>query len=230
MSNYAESHFLALQDYIAEGSKTILTPEQQEYMDLLYAAVGMIRKYGRENTIAWLMKERECSHFVAHRIFEETVNLFYADDKVTQNAWRNLLFQKLMEVAHIMEGQFFIEPDEEDDPDGKPSRKKPTAKEYDAYAKLIGQAAKIKRLDQADPMPRMAIQNNQVNYYGSNPSDAQMPDTNRQVIASEVDRFLEQKGIKKSVRDGLMMDLGVKPLDVDVLIDRSIETANEVEQ
>ena len=228
MSNYSESHFLALQDHIAEGSKKVLSVEQQEYMDLLYATVGMVRKYGRENTISWLIKERDCSRHVAQRIYEEAINLFYADDKVTQDAGRNLLFQKLMEAAHVMEGQFFLEPDEEENPDE--NRKKPTAKDYEAYAKLIGQAAKIKRLDQADPMPRMAIQNNQVNYYGSNPGDAQMPDTNRQVIAAEVEKFLEQKGIGKSIRDGLMMDLGVMPLNVDIVLDRSIEAAKEVEE
>ncbi len=236
MSNYSESHFLRLQDYIAEGSKATLSVEESDYMDLLYATVGMIRKYGRQNTVSWLIKEKECSHFVAHRIYEETVNLFYTDDKVTQNAWRNLLFQKLMDVAHQMETLYFMpldEKDEIDTPDGEETgakRKMFGAKEIEAYTKLLGQAAKIKRLDQQDPMPRTAIQNNQVNYYGSNPRDAQMPDTDKQAIASVVEEYLKQKGIKKSVKDGLLMDLGMKPADIDTILDRSVDIAQEVEE
>jgi hypothetical protein len=61
-SNYAESHFLRLQDYVAEGSRGELTAAESDYMDLLWAAVGMVRKYGREAALEWLTEERGFSY------------------------------------------------------------------------------------------------------------------------------------------------------------------------
>ena len=143
MSNYSESHFLRLQDYIAEGSRGELTDEERQYEDLLFSVAGIIRREGRPSAQAWLMADRGCSRHVADRICHEAINLFYATDHVRQEAWRNLLFEKLL-TATIDWERTFITTDEET---GERVCKA-CAKDYEAYVKIIKQAAVIKQLSE----------------------------------------------------------------------------------
>ena len=101
MSNYTESHFLKLQDYIAAGSKGELSEEERAYEDLLFSTAGIVRREGRPAAQAWLMADRDCTRHVAERIIYEAINLFYAVDHVRAEAWRNLLFEKLLRALRL---------------------------------------------------------------------------------------------------------------------------------
>ena len=52
--NFKRSHFSTLQDYIASGSSMELTDEEMEYFNALYALVGIFRKEGKDNAVAFL--------------------------------------------------------------------------------------------------------------------------------------------------------------------------------
>lgn len=218
MSNYKESYFLDLQDYIAGGSKGELSEEQRQYEELLYATIGVVRKEGRQQAREWLEHDRGCTRHVAERVVWEAVNLFYQQDHIRQEAWRNVLFQKLMNVARLWE-QTNIGIDDE----GKVlciAR----AKDYEAYVKIIKQAAALKRLSERDDQPGPQQTNTQINIYGTNAQAVGIPATDRRAILENP--YLKQLPAKH--RDRLAMEIGATPLDIDQVLDSSIELANEV--
>lgn len=219
MSNYRESHFLALQDYIADGSKGELTAEERQYEDLLFSVAGMIRREGRPAAQAWLMADRGCTRHVADRICYEAVNLFYATDHVRAEAWRNLLFEKLLTATRDWE-HTFITTDEET---GKRICKA-RAKDYEAYVKIIKQAAVIKQLSEKTDAAPPVTNNQQINIYGTNAQDVGLPATDKRAIIN-ADYF---KQLPKKHQQRLEMELGLQPLDVNRMLDDSIELAKEV--
>ena len=220
MSNYSKSHFLRLQDYIAEGSKGELTDEERDYENLLFSTAGIVRREGRPAAQAWLMADRNCSRHVADRIIWESINLFYATDHVRAEAWRNLLFEKMLTAARHWEHQN-IKLDEE----SGEYVCKAKAKDYEAYGKIIKQAASLKRLSERvdDGLPA-GIHNQMINIFGTNAQDVGLPATNHQAIL-QADYF---KQLPKKHQQRLEMELGLTPLDVDQMLDYSIELANEV--
>lgn len=219
MGNYTESHFLRLQDYIAEGSRGELTDEERQYEDLLFSVAGIVRREGRPSAQAWLMADRDCSRHVADRIIYEAINLFYATDHVRQEAWRNLLFEKLLTAARDWE-HTFTGIDEET---GERSCKA-KAKDFEAYVKIVKQAAIIKRLSERvdDGLP--VVKNQQINIFGTNAQDVGLPATDRRAII-QAEYF---KTLPRHHQERLEMELGLQPLDVDQMLDTSIELANEV--
>ena len=219
MSNYSESHFLRLQDYIADGSKGELTPAERDYENLLFSVAGVIRREGRPAAQAWLMADRGCSRHVADRICHEAINLFYATDHVRAEAWRNLLFEKMLTAARDWE-HTFISTDEET---GERTCKA-KAKDFEAYVKIVKQAADVKRLSERDETPPPPGNNMQVVIFGTNAQDIGLPATDKRAIIN-ADYF---KTLPKEHQKRLGMELGLEPLDVERMLDSSIELANEV--
>lgn len=219
MSNYSESHFLRLQDYIADGSRGELTDEERDYENLLFSVAGIIRREGRPSAQAWLMADRDCSRHVADRICYEAVNLFYATDHVRQEAWRNLLFEKLLTASRDWEHTFITT-----DEDTGERVCKAKAKDYEAYVKIIKQAAIIKQLSERVDDAPPAIKNWQINIFGTNAQDVGLPATDRRAIIQAP--YLKSLPAKHQQR--LEMELGLKPLDIDDMLDNSQELANEV--
>lgn len=218
MSNYSESHFLRLQDYIAEGSKGELSAEERDYEDLLFSVAGIVRREGRPAAQAWLMADKGCSRHVAERIAYESINLFYAVDHVRQEAWRNLLFEKMLTAARDWE-HTYITTDEETGE--RQCRAK--AKDFEAYVKIVKQAASLKRLQERDELPPPPSFNQQINIFGTNAQDVGIPATDKRAII-QADYF---KALPKKHQQRLAMELGVEPLDIDQMLDNSIELANE---
>jgi len=220
MSNYAESHFLRLQDYIADGSRGELTPEERAYEDMLFSVAGIVRREGRPSAQAWLMADRGCSRHVAERIVYEAINLFYATDHVRQEAWRNLLFEKLLTATRDWE-HTFITTDEET---GERTCKA-KAKDFEAYVKIIKQAASLKQLSEPVDSGAPPVTNNQqINIFGTSAQDVGLPATDRRAII-QADYF---KQLPAKHRQRLEMELGVAPLNIDDMLDNSTELAHEV--
>ena len=86
-------------------------------------------------------------------------------------------------------------------------------------------AADLKRLSErdADAVP-LNIKNQQINIYGTNAQDVGIPATDKRAIL-QADYF---KTLPKKHQKRLEMEAGLKPLDIDAMLDSSIELANEV--
>ena len=218
MNNFQESHFLRLQDYIADGSKGELSEEERAYEDLLFSVAGIIRREGKPAAMAWLQADRDCSRHVAGRIVWEAINLFYATDHVRAEAWRNLLFEKLL-TATVDWERTFITIDEETGVRTCTAK----AKDYEAYVKIIKQAAIIKQLSEKTDAAAPVTNNQQINIFGTSVQDVGLPVTDRRAIMQNP--YFQQ--LRKGDQQRLEMELGLKPLDVDRMLDSSIELANE---
>lgn len=218
MNNFQESHFLRLQDYIADGSKGELSEEERAYEDLLFSVAGIIRREGKPAAMAWLQADRDCSRHVAERIVWEAINLFYATDHVRAEAWRNLLFEKLL-TATVDWERTFITIDEETGVRTCTAK----AKDYEAYVKIIKQAAIIKQLSEKIDTAAPVTNNQQINIFGTSVQDVGLPVTDRRAIMQNP--YFQQ--LRKGDQQRLEMELGLKPLDVDRMLDSSIELANE---
>lgn len=78
---FDKSYFDTLQDYIASGCTMELMNDELDYYNALYAIVGLNRKYGKENAIAFLMHEPfNVERMRARLMYSEAINLFYLND------------------------------------------------------------------------------------------------------------------------------------------------------
>ena len=99
---FEKSYFETLQDYIASGCTIELTGDELDYYNALYALVGINRKYGKDNAIAFLMHEPfNVERMRARQMYSEAINLFYLNDTIENNAHRNMVFDNLMKAARI---------------------------------------------------------------------------------------------------------------------------------
>ena len=72
---FEKSYFETLQDYIASGCTIELTGDELDYYNALYALVGINRKYGKDNAIAFLMHEPfNVERMRAHVVLQNAVN------------------------------------------------------------------------------------------------------------------------------------------------------------
>ena len=85
-------------------------------------------------------------------------------------------------------------------------------------------AAVIKQLSEKVDVAAPITNNQQINIYGTNAQDIGLPATDKRVIL-QADYF---KKLPKKHQERLEMELGLKPLDIDDMLDNSIELANEV--
>ena len=156
---------------------------------------------------------------MADRILYEAINLFYATDHVRAEAWRNLLFEKMLTAARDWEHQFTGIDEETGE-----RTCKARAKDFEAYVKIIKQAASLKRLSERDEQLVINSRQQQINIFGTNAQDIGLPATDKRAIIN-ADYF---KTLPKKHQQRLEMELGLQPLDVDKMLDNSIELANEV--
>lgn len=219
MSNYKESHYLAIRDYIDGGCKGELTPEQKDYESLLFTTAGLFRREERETTIKWLKEQRGCSRHVASRIIDECANLYYATDNIRQDAWRNLIFEKLLTVARLWEKTNIGIDEETNQPFCRAN-----AKDYEAYTKILKQAAAVKQLSKKPDTPAPTINNNLFAIFTNNPRLADIPPANKGNIMQN--EYIQ--GLPKKEQERLGMEAGITKFDFSKALDYSTEIAEEV--
>ena len=94
---FDKSYFETLQDYLASGCTMELTDEELDYYNVLYALVGINRKYGKDNAVAFLMHEPfNVERMRARQMYSEAINLFYLCDTIENDAHRNMMYDNLM--------------------------------------------------------------------------------------------------------------------------------------
>ena len=86
---FDKSYFETLQDYLASGCTMELTDEELDYYNVLYALVGINRKYGKDNAVAFLMHEPfNVERMRARQMYSE--------------AHRNMMYDNLMKAAQVV--------------------------------------------------------------------------------------------------------------------------------
>ena len=188
---FDKSYFDTLQDYIASGCTMELTADELDYYNALYALVGINRKYGKDNAIAFLMHEPfNVERLRARKMYSEAINLFYLNDTIENNAHRNMMFDNLMKAAQVV------------------LQNAVSSKDMEVYGNLNIQAAKIKQLDKPDPVKPKEIDEKPIKIYDLNPEAVGLDAVNRQILAAQIDSVdLPEREKVRLKRDANIVDI-----------------------
>lgn len=188
---FDKSYFDTLQDYIASGCTMELTADELDYYNALYALVGINRKYGKDNAVAFLMHEPfNVERMRARKMYGEAINLFYLNDTIENNAHRNLMYDNLMKAAQVV------------------LQNAVSSKDMEVYGNLNIQAAKIKQLDKPDPVKPKEIDEKPIKIYDLNPEAVGLDTANRQILAAQIDSVdLPEREKVRLRRDANIVDI-----------------------
>lgn len=188
---FDKSYFDTLQDYIASGCTMELTADELDHYNALYALVGINRKYGKDNAIAFLMHEPfNVERLRARKMYSEAINLFYLNDTIENNAHRNMMFDNLMKAAQVV------------------LQNAVSSKDMEVYGNLNIQAAKIKQLDKPDPVKPKEIDEKPIKIYDLNPEAVGLDAANRQILAAQIDSVdLPEREKVRLKRDANIVDI-----------------------
>ena len=188
---FDKSYFDTLQDYIASGCTMELTADELDYYNTLYALVGINRKYGKDNAIAFLMHEPfNVERLRARKMYSEAINLFYLNDTIENNAHRNMMFDNLMKAAQVV------------------LQNAVSSKDMEVYGNLNIQAAKIKQLDKPDPVKPKEIDEKPIKIYDLNPEAVGLDAASRQILAAQIDSVdLPEREKVRLKRDANIVDI-----------------------
>jgi hypothetical protein len=190
--NFKKSHFEKLQDYIQSGSKTELSDEEAEYLELLYMINSLRRKYGKENAIAFIQRPPyKINYRQARNIYDEAVNLFYSFDTIERQAYKNMLYEELMSAAKVVLATA------------------ESSKDMEVYGDLMAKAYKIKGLDQPEP-PKVPeeLYKKPIKVYSLNPGHINLEKADRSALAERIDNLeIPQKEKSRLRKDGMIDDI-----------------------
>lgn len=206
---FDKSHFDVLQDYVASGCTMELTEDELAYYNALYALVGINRKYGRDNAIAFLMHEPfNMDRMRARRMYAEALNLFFLNDTVENDAHRNMMFDNLQKAALVV------------------LQNATCAKDMEAYGNLLTQAAKIKQLDKPDPVKPMEVSEKPIKVYDLDPSAVGLPSVSRHVLARQIDSLTD---VPEREKNRLRRDANIIDVDIVEMLDDTQEKTQDYE-
>lgn len=192
---FETSYFDQLQDYIASGCTIELTDDELDYYNALYAMIGIQRKYGKDNAIAFLMHSPfDVKRQRAREMYSEAINLFFADDTIENNAHRNMMYDNLIKAAQVVLSTA------------------KSSKDMEVYGNLTAQAFKIKLLDKPDPQKREEIKDKNIKIYMLDTDAVGIPRIDRQQLAAQIDAIQD---IPERERVRLKRDAQV--IDVDIM-------------
>lgn len=204
---FETSHFDTLQDYLASGCTLELTAEELDYYNALYALVGINRKYGKDNAIAFLMHEPfNVERMRARRMYSEAINLFYQNDSIENDAHRNLMYDNLMKAAQVV------------------LMNATTAKDMEVYGNLTVQAARIKQLDKPDPVKPKELDEKHIKVYDLDPAAVGLPSANRNLLAAQIDGMAD---ISTREKTRLKRDANIIDVDIEEMLDDQEEKTKD---
>ena len=205
---FDKSHFESLQDYIASGCTIELTSEELDYYNILYALIGIHRKYGKDNAIAFLMHDPfNVDRIRARQMYSEAINLFYLCDAIENDAHRNMMFDNLMKAAQVVLSNAV------------------NAKDMEVYGNLTVQAAKIKQLDKPEPVKPKEMTDKPIKVYDLDPTAVGLPVANRNLLAAQIDN-LPDLSMKEKTR--LKRDATIIDVDIEEMLDDQEEKTKDI--
>ena len=195
--------FQRIQDYIAKGCPGTLSENEQLYIDLLVMIYSLDGQYGKRKTIKFLTRTPfGFSYQRASDLYAESVEMFFADRKVSKEALRakmadqfDTLYALTMDAAQ-------------------------TPKDYEIAANILAQKAKIQRLDQEDPAMLPAAQyQKRFRLLSLTPESIGLQPANRDTMAAQIDSLLEPDSVKRRLK----MEAGIEDVDIIELLENVVQ-------
>lgn len=189
------SRYHEIAEYIEKGSKSKLSDDDLEYLDILIKMNSMRRRYGLNETISFFTKPPYAiSLYRAKQMFEESINLFYSDEILEKKAARNLKAEQFEQAA-----QLALEAAQ-------------SVRDLEIYRALLWDSYKARQLDQPEPIQiPEELYKRPIKIYTLNPTQAKLPSINRNELAKEIDSLPETEANKKKWKQEAMIE------DVDII-------------
>lgn len=197
--NTRKPYFDILQDHIQGGSKETLSDDEQKYLDVLYLLNSLRRKYGKENAIAFIQRPpNKIPYRKAREMYDEAINLFYADDGIEKQAHRNAMFEEMRAAANVV------------------LKTAESSKDMEVYGDLMTKAYKMKALDTVDP-PRIpeGMYKKPLKIYSLNPGAIGLRSEDRKALAERIDNL----EISDTEKNRIRQEAGVDKVDFLELYD-----------
>ena len=174
---------------------------------MLYALVGIQRKYGKDNAVAFLMHEPfNVERMRARQMYSEAINLFYLCDTIENDAHRNMMFDNLMKAAQVV------------------LQNATSAKDMEVYGNLTVQAARIKQLDKPDPIKPKEMDEKPIKVYDLDPNAVGLPSANRNLLAAQIDGMQDIPAREKT---RLKRDANIIDVDIEEMLDDQEEKTKD---
>lgn len=101
---------LALSDlyaFIENGDMKNASPEMVEYVTVLDDIRGFTRRIdmfgSKEAVLKHLIAFKGYSRYLANKLYEESMEYFYSDSKISKDAWKNIIAEKMMNNINFAE-------------------------------------------------------------------------------------------------------------------------------
>lgn len=92
-------------DFIENGDPTSADPEIVAYLELMDKVRGMYLRFDRygskDHIIKHLMKVEKLTRYLATKIYNETLEYFYCEQKISKDAWRNIYAEKMERLINL---------------------------------------------------------------------------------------------------------------------------------
>ena len=205
---FETSYFDRLQDYLASGCTEELTDDELDYYNALYAMIGINRKYGKENAIAFLRhKPFELSFQRAREMYSEAINLFYADDTIENRAHRNMLYENLTKAAQVVLSTSL------------------GSNDMEVYGDLLFKAWKIKQLDRQDTEKLEEPKDKPIKIYALDSKMVGIQSVDRLQLAAQIDNIPD---IAEKERVRLKRDAQIIEVDFIEMLDDQKEKTKDI--
>lgn len=198
-----------LEDYIQSGSVNNLSAEEAIYIDALTLFNSLGNKYGRRNTIRFFTKEPfNLKYARASEMYDEAISLLNIDRNVPKKALRNRKAEQLEEAAIIVRDNA------------------QSSKDWEVYANIIMQAAKLQELDKPDieKLPLQAYQK-PIRVYSLDTESIGLPKIDRQDLANQI----EALEIPERDKIRLRKDALIEPFNIQETLDELEEESKSEE-
>lgn len=187
-------HYTILEEWVDKGRTENLPEEMATYLEQLNFVNGLWNSCHTPQKIIdkLIITYPGLDKISAKSRFEDAVNWFYLDDQVKREAWRNLIFEKMLKLvdAAIISAV--------------------SVNDYNKASLMLQRAYLVKGLDkeEKEKIPEEAFQK-PIKIYSDNVSDFEdLPDTtNRNILAQYVDQMLLQEDEKLRIKQ----EMGIEP-------------------
>ena len=182
-------------DFIEVGSRETAPEGMVDYLSQMDKVRGMylrIDKYASKDAILNHLKKGDgLSHYLANKLYNQTMEYFYCDTDISKSAWRNIYAEKMEKVINFAIAKMVDTAD------------------ASKVAKMILDIGKLRGLDQADKEDfPLEIFAKPFKLYTTNPEDVGMIKADRRQIAEFVDGLGELTELQKDI---IKREAGVLP-------------------
>lgn len=92
-------------DFIETGNPKNADPAIVDYLQLMDKVRGMYLRFdkfsSKDHIINHLMKVDGFSRYLANNLYNDTLEYFYCENKISKDAWRNICLEKMEKVANL---------------------------------------------------------------------------------------------------------------------------------